>query len=87
MSVAALLQGRLTRHTVDDDAPLIATPGRVGGSHHQTLLTHLTPEGLLRIALDVLSWAITMLFVGLGWLLFFYPVDRAVTMVWLLFSW
>lgn len=31
------------------------------------------------------SWAVTMLFVGIGWLLFFYPVDKAMQMTRLLF--
>lgn len=30
--------------------------------------------------LPILSWAITMAFVFFGWLLFFYPVDRAMSM-------
>lgn len=34
----------------------------------------------------MLGWAVTMLFVGLGWLLFFYPVHEAVQMTRLLFS-
>jgi alginate O-acetyltransferase complex protein AlgI len=29
---------------------------------------------------NVIAWAATMLFVGIGWLLFFYPTDRALTM-------
>jgi alginate O-acetyltransferase complex protein AlgI len=39
-------------------------------------------ERLLTIA----SWAITLIFVHIGWLLFFYPVGRAVQMTRLLFS-
>jgi alginate O-acetyltransferase complex protein AlgI len=37
-------------------------------------------------ALGALSWAATMLFVGIGWLLFFYPVGRATQMAAQLFS-
>jgi alginate O-acetyltransferase complex protein AlgI len=33
-----------------------------------------------------LPWVLTLLFVGFGWLLFFYPVDEALTMTRLLFS-
>jgi alginate O-acetyltransferase complex protein AlgI len=38
------------------------------------------PDLLLKITghlRDTLSWALTMVFVGVGWLLFFYPVDKA----------
>lgn len=34
---------------------------------------------------DALSWTATMLFVAFGWLLFFYPVDRAIGIARLLF--
>jgi alginate O-acetyltransferase complex protein AlgI len=35
----------------------------------------------LRRLADLLSWAATMIFVWVGWLLFFYPVDRALVML------
>jgi alginate O-acetyltransferase complex protein AlgI len=34
---------------------------------------------------SILGWAITMVFVMMGWLLFFYPVERAINMARLLF--
>ena len=36
-------------------------------------------------AVDLLSWAATMVFVGVGWLLFFYPIEKAITMALALF--
>jgi alginate O-acetyltransferase complex protein AlgI len=86
LAIAALLQGRLTRRAAGADLPLIATPQRTNGAHDRGILSWLTPAGLSRIAVDVVTWAATMLFVGFGWLLFFYPVERAITMAWLLFS-
>jgi hypothetical protein len=38
-----------------------------------------------RIPFAVFGWAATILFVHIGWLLFFYPVDRAATMAFQLF--
>jgi alginate O-acetyltransferase complex protein AlgI len=38
------------------------------------------------VALGLAGWAVTMLFVGLGWLLFFYPVGRALEMAGQLFG-
>ena len=40
---------------------------------------------LALLAVDLLSWAATMVFVGVGWLLFFYPIEKAVTMALALF--
>lgn len=39
-----------------------------------------------RVSGFVVGWAMTILFVHVGWLLFFYPVDRAWTMFLLLFT-
>jgi alginate O-acetyltransferase complex protein AlgI len=41
--------------------------------------------GALLDRVPVVSWAVTMLFVGIGWLLFFYPIGEAVNMTRLLF--
>jgi alginate O-acetyltransferase complex protein AlgI len=41
--------------------------------------------GRLFDSLPVVSWAVTTAFVGLGWLLFFYPADQAWNMARLLF--
>jgi alginate O-acetyltransferase complex protein AlgI len=35
----------------------------------------------LRLVTDVVSWAVTMIFVWVGWLIFFYPLDRALVML------
>jgi alginate O-acetyltransferase complex protein AlgI len=39
----------------------------------------------LSLLVSSFSWAVTMLFVGIGWLVFFYPVQRAATMALQLF--
>jgi alginate O-acetyltransferase complex protein AlgI len=45
---------------------------------------------LVRLAMSrtylAVSWASTLVFVGIGWLLFFYPVDRAMIMAFQLFA-
>jgi hypothetical protein len=35
---------------------------------------------ILWMAADLASWAATIIFVFIGWLLFFYPVEKAMTM-------
>ena len=40
-----------------------------------TLATRAANQGM-----QAASWLATMLFVGIGWLLFFYPLDRAIHM-------
>jgi alginate O-acetyltransferase complex protein AlgI len=40
---------------------------------------------VLATVLGVMSWAGTLVFVCLGWLVFFYPVDHAATMALQLF--
>jgi alginate O-acetyltransferase complex protein AlgI len=44
-------------------------------------------ETFLRALGTVVSWMSTMIFVGVGWLLFFYPVEKAFSMMLLLFTW
>ena len=41
----------------------------------------------IRTICTVFGWGCTMIFVGIGWLLFFYPVEKAVTMAVQLFTW
>jgi alginate O-acetyltransferase complex protein AlgI len=85
LTVAGLFR-QLMHHGVKTDVPLIAAP-QIGTQEHPRSLGRVTPVGLLRTASDIVSWAVTMLFVGFGWLLFFYPLEKAVTMAGLLFSW
>ena len=47
--------------------------------------TNIRRIGLKKLTVKYLSWAATMTFVGIGWLLFFYPLGRAWTMILLLF--
>jgi hypothetical protein len=42
---------------------------------------------LLAYIMNVATWAVTMVFVGVGWLLFFYPAEKAATMAFQLFMW
>jgi alginate O-acetyltransferase complex protein AlgI len=59
---------------------------------HRRLWSNTRPvdePGLPRVAttaLGMLSWAGTLVFVGIGWLLFFYPLDRAMAMAGQLFG-
>jgi hypothetical protein len=38
------------------------------------------PAPLLTAVIDIVCWAGTMVFVGIGWLLFFYPLEKAAHM-------
>lgn len=53
--------------------------GAMTGDGPRSLCGHV-----LRALANVASWAATMAFVWIGWLLFFYPVDRALAMLGLL---
>ena len=54
----------------------------ISGKH----IASLSISGAARRLGDVIGWTCTMLFVGLGWLLFFYPVDKALSMAIQLFT-
>ena len=49
------------------------------------LVERLRLPALLTTSFVPITWACTMLFVGIGWLFFFYSVDRAIVMIQLLF--
>ena len=38
------------------------------------------------IAMPPVAWGLNMVYVGVGWLFFFFPVTEAVGMIWLLFT-
>jgi alginate O-acetyltransferase complex protein AlgI len=49
----------------------------------------IRPGGVLlrRLSSPPVAWVMTMFFVGVGWLFFFYPVSQALIMLRLLFTW
>jgi alginate O-acetyltransferase complex protein AlgI len=60
--------------------------GLTVGASLQSLAARMPePHGLTRVAVDTISWAATILFVAFGWLLFFYPVGKAITLAGLMF--
>ena len=76
LTVAALLQGRL----MSAGPPLIAAPASDDSVVYKRALAKVPFQGPFPAIMSVLSWATTMVFVGVGWLLFFYPVEKAATM-------
>jgi alginate O-acetyltransferase complex protein AlgI len=80
LTVAALLQGRLMPNGAAAGTSLIAAP-----TVRQAGLAEVASGKLLPALVTVLTWAATMVFVGIGWLLFFYPVEKAATMALQLF--
>ena len=80
LTVAALLQGRLMPNGTAAGTSLIAAP-----TVRQAGLAEVASGKLLPALVTVLTWAATMVFVGIGWLLFFYPVEKAATMALQLF--
>jgi alginate O-acetyltransferase complex protein AlgI len=80
LAIAALLQGRLTRTSDAAEAPLIAATTDGSSADDRIVRPQMSPRGLIQAAVDLASWAATMLFVCLGWLLFFYPVEKAARM-------
>jgi alginate O-acetyltransferase complex protein AlgI len=85
LTIAALLQGHLTRSTPAAEVPLIGGSLSIRAFGDPTNLRQLASTKLLPAIIDVLCWSATMVFVGIGWLLFFYPVEKAVMMAWHLF--
>jgi hypothetical protein len=59
----------------------IPQPASVGAAAAKPAFT-LPPfhARLPTVAIDMICWAGTMVFVGIGWLLFFYPLEKAVPM-------
>lgn len=84
LSVAALLQAQFSFAPVP--TPLSASSTNRPRQFPHSLFT-LTASRLLRLIGDIVCWVATMLFVGFGWLLFFYPLSKAITMASLLFRW
>ena len=59
--------------------------GSVLGKRRPFLRPERSPSGFLVRRIvghvhDVVSWSLTLVFVGIGWLLFFYPIGRATEM-------
>jgi alginate O-acetyltransferase complex protein AlgI len=80
LSVAALFGSRLSRKP-----GILASPNEA----KDAVALRKTPKSVwsvLSAVRDLASWACTMLFVWIGWLLFFYPIDRAWLMTRQLFA-
>ena len=60
--------------------------GLMAGAYLQAVFPRKSDQqGMIGMLLDLISWTATMLFVGVGWLLFFYPVEKAATIAMRLF--
>jgi alginate O-acetyltransferase complex protein AlgI len=85
LTVAAMLERVLASNPIIVAVPKLSIAGGSGS---------LSPNGFAtdpvvlaaRATAAVLGWGSTMIFVSIGWLLFFYPVDRAVSMAMQLFG-
>jgi alginate O-acetyltransferase complex protein AlgI len=86
LSVAALLQSRLRFAPRLVPISLSAAAADWSSQTEKNLIGHAAAQAL-RFGGNFLSWGATMLFVAFGWLLFFYPLDKAITMAELLLHW
>jgi alginate O-acetyltransferase complex protein AlgI len=78
LALAALLQGQIARLRTDR-TKLIPQPASVGAAAMKADLTPVPFHArLFTTVIDIICWAGTMVFVGIGWLLFFYPLDKTV---------
>jgi alginate O-acetyltransferase complex protein AlgI len=84
LTVAALLERVLASKPIIVAAPKASIAGL--GSHFRNGFAMDRIVLASRSTAAVLGWGSTMTFVGIGWLLFFYPVDRAVPMAMQLFG-
>jgi alginate O-acetyltransferase complex protein AlgI len=86
LSFAALLQRAWSTQTIlGTSAISVGAGGTAALAPNGSGLELLS--GPLRAIFGVLGWSCTMIFVGIGWLLFFYPVEKAVSMAIQLFTW
>jgi alginate O-acetyltransferase complex protein AlgI len=72
LSFAALLHRAFTSTPSIDTAPVV-------------IRSHFISD-VVRSLFGTMGWVCTMVFVGLGWLLFFYPVEKAMPMAMQLFT-
>lgn len=80
LGLAALMQGRISRLRTARTGQ-IPQPASVGAAAAKPAFTLPSFHArLLTVAVDMICWAGTMVFVGIGWLLFFYPLEKAVPM-------
>ena len=55
-----------------------------GSGYQTTILSRLVTQVYSVERYPQLAWALTLLYVGVGWLFFFYPVGRSLEMIRLL---
>jgi alginate O-acetyltransferase complex protein AlgI len=80
LALAALMQGGISRLRTGRTG-LIPQPASLGAAAVKAALTPPSfPARLLTAVIDIVCWAGTMVFVGIGWLLFFYPLEKAAHM-------
>ena len=83
LTVATLFQ-RLMSPLRQSQAPVMMTSGSIGAARLASPARAMHVQ-ILWTAADLVSWVATMIFVFIGWLLFFYPVEKAMTMAKYLF--
>jgi alginate O-acetyltransferase complex protein AlgI len=81
LSIGAVLKARLMPAVKSLSAVAAANGAVQNATYNLRLVARILLSGLI----TSFSWAATMFFVCIGWLLFFYPVDRAATMALQLF--
>jgi len=83
LTVATLFQ-RLSLPLRPTEAPMMVESGSIGAARLARPARAMHVRILWTVA-DFVSWVATMIFVDIGWLLFFYPVEKAMTMAKYLF--
>jgi hypothetical protein len=84
LTISALLQGPSTlRNAAIRSDP---KPTSVGAAAAGFAIPQFGARCLVAVV-DLVAWAMTMIFAGIGWLLFFYPLQQATKMALHLFVW
>jgi alginate O-acetyltransferase complex protein AlgI len=83
LTVATLVQ-RLSLPLRQSDAPMMMESRSIGAARLRSPARAMHAQ-ILWAAAGLVSWVVTMIFVFIGWLLFFYPIEKAMTMAKYLF--
>jgi alginate O-acetyltransferase complex protein AlgI len=79
LALSALVQGAISRLGAGRPDP-VPQPASIGAAASNAVPYRAIHARVLAAVVDVTCWAGTMIFVGIGWLLFFYPLEKAVPM-------
>jgi alginate O-acetyltransferase complex protein AlgI len=80
LALSALLPRAISWTRTAGRTELISQPQPLGAPALNAGPLHHIQERAFKTLFDISCWAGTMIFVGIGWLLFFYPLEKAVPM-------